>query len=78
MFGFTNIGNRSDHAIAAFLRKYKAIDNWIQRGYSNHWYTSDKTVVLVAFYYADRATVYWVRDELAEEAQRLALPGGVS
>lgn len=78
MFGFTRIGDRADHAISQFLRKHGALDTWTRIGHSNQWRASNDKVVLVCFYSGPggKTTTYWVPDELAEEAQRLALPLG--
>ena len=75
MFGFTNIGQRSDHAIAAFLRRNDAIDDFITRANSSQW-SNASGVILVALYTGEggMTVTYWVRDDLAAAAKRLKKP----
>jgi hypothetical protein len=73
MYGFTNIGNRSDHAIAKFLHKHVALTRCHRVGNSNQWRTQAGEVVLVAIYDGPEGDVssYWVADKFAAEAKRL-------
>jgi hypothetical protein len=73
MFGFTDIGNRSDHAVAKFLHKHVALTRCHKVGTSNQWRTQTGEIIMVGMYNGPNGTIstYWVADRLATEAKRL-------
>lgn len=63
-FGFRNVGSKSDHDVARFLRGQKAVNNFQSVGNATMWIAPDGGTVLVAFYKGLDVT-YWVRNDLS-------------